>query len=289
MKKIFKSAALLLCGAFIAVSFSSCKSDNNGGDNNGGSTVVDPSTIAAANLVAYFPLESATESIDIGDGISFDKMAGAASFVTGRRGDCYKGSSDEAYLQYSLASTNPFKTMTEFTIAAWVKTAAAGATAMIFQVNGGDGTMGNLDLTLEGNSNADSLQFKGYLYNSTTTWQGQDITSQNIGFTPNKWVHVVFSYNKTTSTMSLYANGILVQSAEKYADPNSTPLGALTFKDDMTKINIGAWDQQINDSGTQTWMTYFPGLLDEVRVYNKALSNDEVKELYDAEVDNINI
>ncbi len=284
MKKIKLFSTIAVAAILMGSLFTSCKSTEP--DPYAGKT--NPSTIAESNLVAYFPFESESQSIDLGTGITYDKKAGAATFVTGRRGNCYQGSSSEGYLQYSLASTNPFKTMSEFTVACWVKTAAAGGAAMIFQVNGGDGTMSNLDLMLEGGSNADSLQFKGYLYNSTTTWQGQDIASQNIGFTPNKWVHVVYSYNKTTSTMALYANGILVKTSQRYADPNSTPLGALTFGSDMTKINIGAWNQQIAGSGTQDWMKYFPGMVDELRIYNKALSDTEVKALYDAEVTVIN-
>jgi len=35
-------------------------------------------------------------------------------------------------------------------------------------------------------------------------------------------------------------------------------------------------------------MVYFPGMIDEIRVYNKALSDTEVKALYEAEISVIN-
>jgi hypothetical protein len=35
-------------------------------------------------------------------------------------------------------------------------------------------------------------------------------------------------------------------------------------------------------------MTYYKGIVDEFRVYNKALSTTEIQELYDAEVTQIN-
>jgi len=287
-KKWFFFAIIAICAS---IAFNACKDKDDDDPIDDGK--IDPSTIAAANLIAYFPFESETGSISKGDGITFGKKVGAASFVEGRRGNAYKGSANEAYLEFNVAASNPFKTMKEFTIAAWVKTPPAGGAAMIFQMNGGDDFMGNLDFFLEGGADEDELDFKGYLFNSASPeWKGQDIRTKDPAFPTDKWVHVAFSYNKATSTMSLWASGLLVFSQEKFAGPEdddgSQPsLGDLVLGQNMTKINIGAWAQQIADDG-QDWMKYYPGLLDELRIYNKALSEQEMKDLYDAEVTQIN-
>ena len=279
---------------FMGLLFNSCKKDDNNNPNDG---KIDPSTIASANLVAYFPFESETASISKGDGITYSKKAGAASFVTGRRGKAYQGSIDGAYLEYNVAAKNPFKTMKAFTVAAWIKTPPAiigtdNGAAMIFQLNGGDSFMGTLTWTLESNSTQDSLDIKGYLYNTPTNWKGQDIRLQKPAFLVDKWVHIAFSYDNTTSTMALWANGLKVGDAIKYADgvqaDNTQPLlGDLTLGQDMNQIHIGAWPQQIANTA-DSWMRYFPGMMDELRIYNKALSADEMKALYDAEVTQVN-
>ena len=282
----------MVCG----ISLNSCKKDNPTDDPNAGK--VDPSTIATANLVAYFPFESETGSITKGDGITFSKTGQGATFATGRRGNAYKGNASGSYLVYNVAANNPFKTMKAFTLAAWIKTPPAivdgnNGAAMIFQLNGGDPFMGNLDFVLEGNSNQDSLDIKGYLYNSTTNWKGQDIRLQKPAFLVDKWVHIAFSYDNATSTMALWANGALVGTSVRYADGadpvtgNQPLLGDLTLNPDMSEIHIGAWAQQIADAG-ESWMRYFPGMLDELRIYNKALSAEEMKSLYDAEVTQLN-
>jgi len=102
---------------------------------------------------------------------------------------------------------------------------------------------------------------------------------------------VVYSYNKVTSTETLYANGIPVTTSVRFAGPevNGTqpPLGPITFGTDMSKILIGAWPQMLDGTG-QDWMKYYPGMLDELRIYNKALTDAEVKALYDAEITVIN-
>jgi len=296
MKKSIVSIAFIALA--IGVSLSSCskKTDTGGGTDTG---KVDPNTIAPANLVAYFPLESATNAIAFGQGITFDQQGGAATFVTGRRGNAYQGSSDGAYLTFDLASNNPFVNMKAFTISAWIKTPpaivnGANGAAIIAQVDGGDvATMGSLAFVLQSNSSADSLDISGYLYNSSTAWQGQEVRIWNAAFLPNQWVHLIYSYDNVTSTMSLYANGMLVGSQIKYAGPDpgdGTPqplLGDLTLVN-MTKMYIGAWFEQVAGVNAQDWMRYFPGMIDELRVYNRALTAQEVTDLYAAEASQIN-
>lgn len=272
------------------MSFTSCKSTSEP-DPYAGKT--NPSTIAASSLVAYFPLESATGAIEIGTGVTYSKISGAGSFVTGRRGNAYKGSNTAGYMEFNVAATNVFKSLSEYTYSAWIKTPApTGGAASAFNVNGGDANMGNLNLVIESQSNADSLALKPYLRNSTSVWQGQDMWTFKKTNLTDKWIHVVNSYNKTTSKMSLYVNGALINSGIKYADgvPVSGPqplLGALTFVD-MTKFYVGAWAKLATGTATDSWMVYYPGMIDEIRFYNRALTDAEVKSLYDAEVSVIN-
>lgn len=96
--------------------------------------------------------------------------------------------------------------------------------------------------------------------------------------------------------MALYANGLLVREGIKYAGPGTPPtqplLGAVTFGNTdllpMNKIIIGAWTQQVAGS-PDSWMKFYPGLLDELRIYNKALTDVEIKALYDAEITQVNL
>ena len=289
MKKINLFSGIAVGALFLGMSFTSCKTTEP--DPYAGKT--DPSTIAAANLVAYFPLESATGAITTGAGVTYSKISGAGSFVVGRRGNAYQGSNNAGYLEFNLAATNVFKDLTEFTYAAWIKTPApTGGAASAFNLNGGDANMGNFNFIIESQSNADSLALKPYLRNSTTVWQGQDLWTFNKANSSDKWIHVVSTYNKTTSTMSLYVNGLLVNTGIKYAngvqaDGTQPLLGALTFVD-MTKFYIGAWAKLATGTATDSWMVYYPGMIDELRIYNKGLSATEVKALYDAEVTVIN-
>jgi len=291
MKKIKLFSGVAVSALLLGLSFTSCSSNSSTPDPYAGKT--NPSTIAASNLVAYFPLESATGAITTGTGVTFSKISTAGSFVVGRRGNAFQGSTNGGFLEFNLATANVFKDLTEFSYSAWIKTPApTGGAASAFSVNGGDANMGNFNLVIESQSNADSLALKPYIRNSTSEWQGQDMYTFKKANTTDKWIHVVSTYNKTTSVMSLYVNGSLVNTGIKYAGPVPTVgaqplLGALTFVD-MTKFYIGAWGKLALGTATDSWMVYFPGMIDEIRVYNKALSDTEVKALYEAEISVIN-
>lgn len=296
-KNLFSKFAFAALAVMVSLSMASCDKDDdgNGGNddndgNGGGTTKVDPSSVAASSLVAYFPFESETATIEKGAGVTFSEKIGAASFTKGRRGNAYTGSTSESYLAYDVASDNLFKNLKSYTIAAWIKAPATTSVADILVLNGGDSFMGNLALTIEGNSNVDSLDVKVYLYSSATEWQGQDLRIQNPAFTTDRWFHLISSYDAATSTMALYSNATLVSSSVRYAGPEvdgQQPLmGDLVLASDMTKLFIGAWPQLVNGNA-EDYMKFYSGQVDELRIYDKALTETEIKALYDAEVENI--
>ncbi len=288
-----KYLSILFAAATAAALLISCeKEGDKGGDK---IDADDPATVQTENLVAYFPLESEAKAVELGEGISFSKKAGAAAFVEGVRGNCYANSSAKSdnfsYLDFALAANNPFKTIGDFTISAWIKASDKydGAPAVI-SMNGGDGGMGNLDVMLEGGKNVDSLDVKAYLFNDkSAAWKGQDVRISNAGFTTDKWFHLVYMYDSKTSEMKLYSNGQFVVSSIRYADgvqaDGTQPLlGSHGFKGDMTNLYFGAWWNNLDGTHGDTWRSSYPGLLDEVRVWKVALTDEEVADLYTKEV-----
>ena len=67
-------------------------------------------------------------------------------------------------------------------------------------------------------------------------------------------------------------------------DPSDQPLlGELTLGA-PSHIYVGVWPGYLA-GGSDSWMGFYPGMLDELRIYNKALSEDEIKALYNAEIE----
>jgi hypothetical protein len=284
-------ASVLMAGFFL----SSCDKDD---DDDGGK--INPNTIAATNLIAHFDFEAlpaAGAAVAASNStITYNRKVGTASIVAGRRGNAYQGSTAEAYFEYNITGSTALKTLDEFTLACWIKApATTSGAAKIFAINGGDSFMGNMTLMQESRA-GDSLDIKFFLFDSESPdWKGQDIRIQSEKFLDDLWFHVVCIYRKETSTMELWANGLKVNESIRYAGPDpdgegplAQPLlGPIKLGQDMTKIHIGAWPQQVAGN-PEGWMTYYAGLVDEFRVYNKALSAAEVLALYQAEVTQIN-
>lgn len=280
MKKINFLSLLAASALLVGVSFTSCKSNEPAPD-----TRTNPSSIAKDSLVAYFPFNgTGVDSV-----ASLTPTANAkVTYVTGERGKCYQGDS-LAYLLYTLPSTSKLATMTQgFTISAWVKATKVygDPVPMIFQIGKStDHFWGNLtwmqeragDLATGGAK--DSCYYKfcfkaGGVEN--TQWLADNFWKK---FTSAKWQYITISYNGSTSTFSVYVNGVLYSERSK----TLTNAGVLTFSS-VDKLIIGGWLTKVLDNATDAWMGWYKGNIDELRVYNKGLSATRVKNLYDAEV-----
>ena len=101
----------------------------------------------------------------------------------------------------------------------------------------------------------------GMLASTTTGWTH----TQNCSFTfsAGTWYHIVYTVNSSTGFMKLFVNGNQVCEA-----PGPVITGYNT-----NPVVVGSY----NVVGTEV----FVGTLDDARFYNRALSNAEVKALYD--------
>ncbi|MGO9587745.1 MAG: protein kinase domain-containing protein [Limisphaerales bacterium] len=97
---------------------------------------------------------------------------------------------------------------------------------------------------------------------------GKDYFVQSPGgdVVPNTWQHVAMTYDKTTGVLALYRNGVM-----------------------LTNRNVGSWTPStafdlyfgIRKAGVFAPIPY-QGLLDEISLYNRALTAGEIKTCYDA-------
>lgn len=288
MKNKFNYLRVMSLGILLAglMGFTSCKKTD---DPNAGKT--DPSTIATTNLVAYFPFNgNGTETI----ASLTPTVTTGVTYVTGRRGQAYQGA-DLAHLLYTLPTGSKLKTLTSFSVALWFKSplVTGDPEPIFFQIGKSDDlNWGNLTLCLNRlSATADSLQLHAFFLKTGVDWSGQNVPYSNKSFIINAWMHLVFEYDATTSKYKIYKNGVHVLAGssveDRYANDQSVPLGALAFAN-ADVINIGAWRPKSEGTATDAWMGWFLGNMDELRVYDKALSDTEVKSLFDAEVTELN-
>lgn len=88
------------------------------------------------------------------------------------------------------------------------------------------------------------------------------------GIIPERWQYVVATYSSADRRIHLYIDGEIVGVSEPFLGGE----GKITYLAN-TSVTIGR-------GGTTGWWRAFHGLIDEVRIYNRALSPEEVQALY---------
>jgi concanavalin A-like lectin/glucanase superfamily protein len=207
----------------------------------------------ALGLVAlyHFDEASGTTSADSSGNGHTAMMIGGATFSPGVSGNAATLSGAN---QYVMLPEGIVSALTNFSISGWIyqNRGAVGYGDRLFDF--GTGTMVNMFITTDG----DALRY------AVTT--GGHPTEENLltsGTLPlASWQHLAVTLAGATGT--LYRNGTPVKSGTTTLDPAA--LG-------VTTQNWIGRSQYPNDH-------YLDGLVDEFRIYNRALSAAEVMELY---------
>ena len=155
-----------------------------------------------------------------------------------------------------------------FSVSLWMKTIATGTGAFVAKDNNASNPRG---FSVEFNNSAPGGYF--VIYNGTTTYGVYVFSSDAnyINIRDNNWHHIVAVYTPSTS-VALFVDGNFVKS-------NTTNIPAsVNFVND--NLNIGRRPQ----SGG---VNYYQGKLDEVAIFNRALSTTEIAALYDGSGSNI--
>ena len=144
-----------------------------------------------------------------------------------------------------------------------------------------------------GNGVIDEKTYEQLAITDTTTYTiGTDGSYKHYGDKQiGQWYHIVGELDGTANTLSLYLDGQLVQQVSIAADP----LGEIGYF--QVGQPAGRWYQyenaantgenQTSTSGRQGWAMRdgFVGTIDEIKIFNRILSADEVSALYSTSVE----
>jgi hypothetical protein len=255
--------------AIAALSLSSCQKEFNPSSyapplNINGYTSAQQ--IAPTSLVAYWSFDgNLNESISNTVGVNT-----GTSFSGGVKGQALQG----ALNGYVVSNTpTAIQNLKSFTLTCW-ENMPLNDKGIVGLIDVGNSTdfWGNLTLFFENNGTATTGRLVARTYNGVVNNGSEDFLKMTDPW--GKWNHIAYSYDEVTSTYKVYVNGSKL--GEKIV-PN---LGALTFQN-AGKMVFGTVHFQTNPSlttstGQQSWASYLIGQLDEVRIYNKALSDVEI-------------
>jgi hypothetical protein len=259
----------IMTAALLSVGLSSCQKKYDPASfappiNIGGYTSA--SEVAKANLVAYWGFNG-----NLVDSVSNTAAVNTGTtFSAGVKGQSFQGALDSYALATPSAAIIGLKS---FTAMFWVNTPPPSVGVIgLFSLAKTDGFWGNIELFYENGSTNAAGKLRIHLFNGVDDRTLEVNTLVNMF---DKWVHMAVSYDEATSTVTLYVNGARITSGKldgltgplKIVNPGKITFGTVQFMTNPSQTSV---------HGAEPWASFLTGRLDEVRIYNKALTDIEV-------------
>jgi hypothetical protein len=195
-------------------------------------------------VAAYGFEESGTSVIDASGSGNTGTISGATRTASGRFGSALSFDGVDDWV--TVADAASLDLTTGMTLEAWLYPTALGTSWRTVAIKEQPG-----QLVYALYAHTDTARPSGHVY------VGGDVDTRGTSGLPlDTWTHLATTYDG--STLRLFVNGIAVSSR---AVSGSMPASTLPFR-------LG---------GNSVWTEWFQGRIDEVRVYNRALSASEIQ------------
>jgi len=216
------------------------------------------SSIPTEGLIGYYPFNG---NANDESGNNYHGTVNGATLTTdrfGNEGNAYEFNGVDDFI--NVGDHFNFDFDSSFSISAWVKTDKSTGLQNIF---------GKVDYSWESTEFYCLSVHGSYARGVVRDTVGHDINA--VGSTTyvsdNVWYHIAMTYDgKTDSTLNVYVDGIFEVSGTK----SGNPITMVTSDPAL----IGAYR-------FGRFLNFFDGSIDELRIYNQALSEDDIKDLAD--------
>jgi hypothetical protein len=199
-----------------------------------------------------------------GDDGSGDNGTGMDCNVSGQRNTACDFDGTDDYIDSSYAPV--FSSTDNFSVSLWFKYSTTGLVGL-FSAFADTGTEDELiNFATDSGTDCTLNYFKLAVRDTDST--SADFVCGDSEYADGNWHHAVGVYDRTNTTMYLYIDGVQINSSSITANSN----GAKDFTG--YPLYVGA----VNNKGTAGF--FFDGQIDDVRIYNYALTQQQINDIY---------
>ena len=171
-----------------------------------------------------------------------------------------------------------------FTLAFWMNGVGpvVGGAQGLFAISNSAEFWGNLELFLENNDAGNEAFLKVHMFNAgVASDNGEEWNEVKIPGALGKWTHIAVVYDEKTSKLNVYSDGVAVI-PDKVLGGGS--YGQVKFNN-FNGMVVGTYQFQTSPSltnhGPESWAKSFNGAMDQLRIYDRALSQSEIQAFVD--------
>ena len=222
-----------------------------------------PSYVPANGLIGYYPFNGNANdnSVNANNGIVTGATPTTDRFGSINSAYSFDGVSNYIRINNTLLPSTP----NSYTISLWYNTqnftAQNGNPRMLIS----DRNTGLSSYKYTINLTTTGHLLGGAIYNGSGA-SGNGVTG-DAGIN-NSWHNAIYMYNSTTSTLYLYIDGNLI----------NTSTNVTHWSSGANPTNIGYWNGFVGASG------FFDGKIDDIGIWNRVLTQDEINNLYNANI-----
>ena len=211
-------------------------------------------------------------------------VSNTTSIISGINGNAMMGGY-EKYISYNKPN-NWISASQSFSISFWFKlngqtknNAGTNGPEYIFSIPSSNGhwSGGQAMLFFETNSTGTQIKLPVVAADMSDTWFVWEGGNAIPGIADNTWRHAVFVYNASTSTMTLYLNGVANAVTAQWGTHGNINMNEAT----ATSFRLGAGPQTVTNDDNWLGSTWKGGL-DQFRLFTDALTASEVQSIFDA-------
>ena len=221
-----------------------------------------PSYVPTNGLVAYYPFNGNANDLS---GNGYNGTNNGATLTTDRFGNSnnaynFDGVSNNIKINYPIFSQTPCDG--DWTISFWFKLGAPLNSLNKFVIFSNVGDIGQQQINPFGGWNGSDPLF-GYW------WKKTKISTIQTSFDNNLWYHFIYIYNHNTNSIKVFVNGV-----------NNSGISQDLTNQAGSANTLAHWYV----GSTAYPDGFFKGKADDIGMWNRALTQDEIISLYQSQV-----